>query len=69
MKKESLLIAREIIIDALDKVAIYQPDVAELMINEYRFLDPEHYEDNIKTLQKRRIQYEQESFFARDNTN
>ena len=57
MKKESLIKARDIIIESLNNSKIDQQDIAELMINLWHLLEPEHYEHNIKLLkrnQKRR---------------
>ena len=57
MKKESLIKARDIIIESLNNSKIDQQDIAELMINLWHLLEPEQYEHNIKLLkrsQKRR---------------
>lgn len=54
MDKESLRIARNIITDAISKSDIELIDKIELMLNIYAFLDNEDYNDNIKTLAKRK---------------
>ena len=57
MKKESLIKARDIIIESLNNSKIDQQDIAELMINLWHLLEPDQYEQNIKLLkrnQKRR---------------
>jgi hypothetical protein len=52
MTKESLLLAKEIIITGLDKNGQKIPvqDRAELMILLYNLLTPETYEDDVKAL-------------------
>lgn len=53
MNKESLIKARDIIIEALDKGDIQsQQDIVELMINLNHFLDEEKYERNIQVLRE-----------------
>lgn len=65
MKKESLIKAREGIIKLLscygieeledvlkDIKKIDKVDRGELMINEYHFLDPNRYSNNVKVLQR-----------------
>lgn len=56
MTKESLETTRELIISALKDVPTETKqekiDNAELMLNLYHFLDPDEYDDNIKTLVK-----------------
>lgn len=54
MNKESLKIAREVIIQALDEAKIEQVDKAELMLNITNFLDENEYKENIKVLAKRK---------------
>lgn len=52
MNKESLLKARELISDALNKCEeITLQDKVELMLNLILLLDPEHYDEDIKILQ------------------
>lgn len=53
MDKDSLIIARRIVIESLNKVKAINPtDRAELMMNLWKFLDNEKYEENIKVLRK-----------------
>lgn len=51
MKKETLLKARTIIIEALSKEE-QDIDTLELIININHFLEPKDYENNIKVLNK-----------------
>lgn len=53
MKKESLIKARQIIIDALEKNKIDEVDKIELIINLNNFLKEEEYDKNIKLLRKK----------------
>ncbi len=55
MKKETLLKARTIIIEALSKVE-QDIDTLELIININHFLEPKDYENNIKILSKRKLE-------------
>lgn len=50
MDKESLIKAREEIIKLLDGTEILTEDKLELIINLDKFLEPEKYDSNIKTL-------------------
>nr|MBR6100759.1 hypothetical protein [bacterium] len=50
MKKESLQIIRNKIIDILEEADINPVDKGELAINLYHFLDGDSYESNIKAL-------------------
>lgn len=50
MNKESLKLAREIIIKYLDKSTINQQDKAELMLNLWILLDENNYEHDTKIL-------------------
>lgn len=54
MDKESLAIAKEIIITGLDRQGnkINKQDRAELMILMYHLLNPDTYEDDIKALKQ-----------------
>ena len=52
MKKESLQIIRNKIIDILEEADINPVDKGELAINLYHFLDEDSYESNIKALRK-----------------
>lgn len=53
MDKQSLMIAKELIIKLLDEQKeIDKIDTSELMINLNRFLDENEYQENVKTLQK-----------------
>ena len=53
MYKESLIKAREILINILAlEAGINLVDKVELMMNIDKFLDPEHYEDNLGILNK-----------------
>lgn len=54
MKKESLIKAREIILESLEKSNIDKQDKAELMLNMYHFLNENNYSNNIKILSKKR---------------
>ena len=54
MNKESLIKAREIIIEALDNSDINLIDKIELMMNLAVLLDVNNYEDDIKILRKER---------------
>lgn len=51
MNKESLIKARDLIIETLDKSEITQRDKVELMLNLMILLDEENYEEDIQTLQ------------------
>lgn len=51
MDEESLLKARELILNALDKEEINESDKLELMLNLMLLLDPEYYDEDIKILQ------------------
>lgn len=50
MDKESLKIAREIVLIAIDEAKINKIDKCELMRNLYTLLDEENYEKDIKVL-------------------
>lgn len=50
MSKESLIKMREFILSLADDNEIDQVDKLELMLNLYKFLDPEYYEKNVKYL-------------------
>ena len=52
MLKETLLIAREVIAEALHEIAINDLDRLELLINLSHFLDENNYDENIKVLHK-----------------
>lgn len=52
MNKQSLEIAKEVILNALDTAKINQIDKTELMLNITKFLDKNEYEENIKVLSK-----------------
>lgn len=54
MKKETLLKARAIIIEALSKEE-QDIDTLELIININHFLEPKDYENNIKILSKSKV--------------
>ena len=54
MTKEELIKAREIIIDSLNNSNLDIVTLTELMINLNLFLEPEIYEENIKTLQRKK---------------
>ena len=70
MNKENLKKLRDICIRALDQAKdVDIVDRNEALLNLYHFLDPENYEDNIRTLQRRKIENEQESIFTRNNRN
>lgn len=57
MYKESLIKAREILIDILAlEAGINLVDKVELMMNIDKFLDPEHYEDNLRILNEGGVQ-------------
>lgn len=56
MNKKSLEKAREIIFDALKNSTISDLDKVELMMNVDNFLRSENYDDNIKTLNIRRLE-------------
>ena len=51
MDKESLLKAKQLIIEALDKGDITQQDKLELMLNLMLLLDEENYDHDIQVLQ------------------
>lgn len=70
MNKENLEKLRDICVKALDQAEdVDIVDRNEALLNLYHFLDPENYEDNIRTLQRRKIENEQESIFTRNNRN
>ena len=50
MNKESLIKMREFVLSLSDNDEINQIDKLELMLNLYKFLDPEYYEKNVKYL-------------------
>lgn len=50
MNKESLIKARELIVNVLANPALNQIDKVELMLNLSRLLEPEKYDENIKVL-------------------
>lgn len=52
MNKQSLEMAKEVILNALDTAKINQIDKAELMLNITKFLDKNEYDKNIKVLSK-----------------
>ena len=54
MNKESLEKVQEKIVDILNKTDIPTIDKIELLINLIHFLNPNKYEENIKTLSKKR---------------
>lgn len=54
MNKESLKIVQEQIIDLLDNINIPTHEKIELLINLLHFLNPEKYEENIKTLSNKK---------------
>lgn len=55
MYKESLEHARELCTKVLQNDNIDLVDMCELLINIDHFLDPEEYNDNIETLQQRKM--------------
>lgn len=56
MNKESLIIARDIILKLLDECdKIENIDKLELMLNLNKFLAPEEYQENKKVLNKGRV--------------
>lgn len=59
MDKESLLKAREILTQLIEKGEINSQDSLELVINLHHFLDPQDYEENVKvlSLNKQRKKY------------
>lgn len=55
MNKESLIIARDIILKLLDECdKIENIDKLEIMLNLNNFLSPEEYQENVKVLNKNR---------------
>ena len=52
MTKESLEKVQNKVVDILNETDIPTIDKVELLINLIHFLDPEKYENNIKTLKK-----------------
>lgn len=55
MNKESLIIARDMILKLLDECdKIENIDKLEIMLNLNNFLSPEEYQDNVKVLNKNR---------------
>lgn len=50
MDKESLIKARELIVNVLANPALNEIDRLELMLNLSRFLESEKYDENIKVL-------------------
>lgn len=54
MNKESLIKAREVIIQSLSESNINNLDKLELMLNINNFLQENEYEENIKVLAKKR---------------
>lgn len=52
MTKETLMKARDLLVDALDKSNIDIVDKVELMTNLWLYLNPAEYENNNKVLQK-----------------
>ena len=52
MTKESLEKVQDKVVDILNETDIPTIDKVELLINLIHFLDPEKYENNIKTLKK-----------------
>lgn len=55
MNKDSLIKAKEIIINVLDGSDIITQDKLELIINLDKFLNEDEYQNNIETLQKQKI--------------
>ena len=55
MNKDSLIKAKEIIINILDGSDIITQDKLELIINLDKFLNEDEYQNNIETLQKQKI--------------
>lgn len=53
MNKESLIIARNVIIKALKETKMCEVDRVELMLNINAFLKEEEYNENIKILRKK----------------
>lgn len=60
MEKESLETAKESIANMVDVLDIPIYDKIELLINLVHFLNPEEYDENVKVLQKRKIDKEKE---------
>lgn len=52
MEKKSLIKARNMIINDLNKLDINPVDKAELIMNLWLYLCEEHYDNNIKVLRK-----------------
>ncbi len=59
MDKESLKIVRNAILETISELEIDVTDRVELMKNIYNFLDNKDYDDNIKTLAKRKYRRQQ----------
>lgn len=55
MNKESLEQLRNALVPFIQKQNIDLVDMCELMMNIDHFLDPKEYNDNIETLQKRKV--------------
>lgn len=55
MKSKSLNQTINMIINNLDKMDINEQDKVELMINLKEFLQPKYYKENVKVLQKERL--------------
>lgn len=55
MKSKSLNQAIDMIIENLDKMDMNELDKVELMINLREFLKPKYYKENVKVLQKERL--------------
>lgn len=55
MKSKSLNQTINMIIENLDKMDINEQDKVELMINLREFLQPKYYKENVKVLQKERL--------------
>lgn len=55
MNKESLEQLRNALVPFIQTQNIDLVDMCELMMNVDHFLDPKEYDDNIKTLQKRKV--------------
>lgn len=55
MEKESLEIVSEKIVEMLNDAPIETVEKIELLINLMHFLNPDEYENNIKVLEKKRI--------------
>lgn len=55
MKSKSLNQTINMIIENLNKMDINEQDKVELMINLKEFLQPKYYKENVKVLQKERL--------------